>query len=219
MAFEKMSTNFDYAGEREYYAETVTQIRSWRWIAQDMVHWVPGFPEVFKHRCVLDVGAGECLVTFNIAERGKAKCTVGLELILHRMQAARQVDLPGLQLVCGDCFNLPFGRKSFDVVIGNGVLHHLPDEGAAVGEIARVLRPGGVYFGREPNFRNPLVKRRVLGGHHTPNEHAVMPATIRHAFTTHGFDVQIRPFWRRIPWLHHPWFSVSIAIEAKKVRA
>jgi ubiquinone/menaquinone biosynthesis C-methylase UbiE len=208
---------FDYAGERAYYSSSITELRDWKWMSKDARHWIPGFPQVFANKSVLDIGAGECLLTFAIAETSLAKRVVALELILHRMSAARQVNLRGLGLVCGDCFRLPFPAESFGVVVGNGVLHHLPDEDAAVREVSRVLGPGGLYFGREPNFHNLVVKQRVLGGHHTLNEHAIWPEKIRSVFSQHDLQVRVTPFWRRLPWLHHPWLSVSVAIMATKV--
>lgn len=42
-----------------------------------------------------------------------------------------------------DVQELPFRSASFDVVVANYVLHHVPDTRRAVGEMARVLRPGG----------------------------------------------------------------------------
>jgi SAM-dependent methyltransferase len=41
----------------------------------------------------------------------------------------------------GEC--LPFPDNSFDIVYSNGVLHHSPDTETAIGELYRVLRPGG----------------------------------------------------------------------------
>lgn len=43
-----------------------------------------------------------------------------------------------------DVQSLPFRASSFDVVVANYVLHHVPDTHAAVEEMARVVRPGGV---------------------------------------------------------------------------
>lgn len=43
-----------------------------------------------------------------------------------------------------DVQELPFRAGVFDVVIANYVLHHVPDSGRAVAEMARVLRAGGV---------------------------------------------------------------------------
>jgi SAM-dependent methyltransferase len=42
-----------------------------------------------------------------------------------------------------DVQDLPFREASFDVVVANYVLHHVPDPTRAVAEMARVLRPEG----------------------------------------------------------------------------
>lgn len=42
--------------------------------------------------------------------------------------------------------SLPFAAQSFDVVCAFEVLEHIPDDGQALAEIARVLRPGGAFF-------------------------------------------------------------------------
>jgi SAM-dependent methyltransferase len=42
-----------------------------------------------------------------------------------------------------DVQDLPFCNAGFDVVVANYVLHHVPDATRAVGEMARVVRPGG----------------------------------------------------------------------------
>jgi ubiquinone/menaquinone biosynthesis C-methylase UbiE len=45
-----------------------------------------------------------------------------------------------------DSQNIPFPAESFDAVIGNGLIDHVPERGRALGEIERVLRPGGVFY-------------------------------------------------------------------------
>lgn len=45
--------------------------------------------------------------------------------------------------VRADLTALPFPDGSFDTVIASEVLEHIPDDAAAIGEIARVVRPGG----------------------------------------------------------------------------
>ena len=45
--------------------------------------------------------------------------------------------------VQGDALALPFADGSFDRVIASEVLEHIPDDEAAMAELARVLRPGG----------------------------------------------------------------------------
>lgn len=45
--------------------------------------------------------------------------------------------------VRGDATTLPYPDHSFDRIIASEVLEHIPDDEAAIGELARVLRPGG----------------------------------------------------------------------------
>ena len=53
----------------------------------------------------------------------------------------------GNHTVVGDAENLPFENAVFDVAIMHAVLEHIPDAGKAISEVARVLKPGGVFVG------------------------------------------------------------------------
>ena len=210
-------TGFDYAAERAYYTNPVTTVRPYEWADRDMRTWVPNYPHVFAGKRILDLGAGECLLTILIAERHRPRQIVALELILHRLWGAnsKKRELNSLDLICGDCYELPFSDASFDIVFGNGMLHHLPRLDVVAAEIRRVLRPGGLYIGREPNFRNPLVRWRVLGtAHRSKNEYALSAEEVVSAFGEHGLTADVRYFWRRAPFVRHPWLAVSIAIHA-----
>jgi SAM-dependent methyltransferase len=57
----------------------------------------------------------------------------------------------------GDALRLPFGDATFDRVICAEVLEHVPDDRAAMSEIARVLRPGGTAAVTVPRFWPELV--------------------------------------------------------------
>jgi ubiquinone/menaquinone biosynthesis C-methylase UbiE len=72
--------------------------------------------------------------------------------------------LTGFFIEC-DCENLPLKDNSFDMITGNGVLHHLPDMEKALGEIKRVLKPGGVaVFLHEPNKRGNEICYAIIKG-------------------------------------------------------
>lgn len=43
-------------------------------------------------------------------------------------------------------YELPYPNSSFDIVLSFGVLEHVPDDRASLGEIERVLTPGGLFF-------------------------------------------------------------------------
>ena len=56
-----------------------------------------------------------------------------------------------------DAHKLSFAEGQFDLVIGNGILHHL-DFVTALDEVRRVLKPGGLAVFQEPLGDNPLLK-------------------------------------------------------------
>ena len=70
-----------------------------------------------------------------------------------------------------DAHALDFPANHFDLVCGLGVLHHL-DLDVALEEIARVLRPGGVFMFSEPLDNNPVgrVVRRLTPSARTEDE-------------------------------------------------
>jgi SAM-dependent methyltransferase len=53
-----------------------------------------------------------------------------------------------------DLLRLPFADRTFDKVVGNSFLHHLPDVPAALQEMRRILKPGGsLILLHEPSIR------------------------------------------------------------------
>jgi len=71
-------------------------------------------------------------------------------------QKLREREGPPLRAVLAqaDAQNLPFAANSFDVVISCETIEHLLDPGAAVREMARVTRPGGLLYLTTPNYLN-----------------------------------------------------------------
>lgn len=52
--------------------------------------------------------------------------------------------------VCGDALALPFRDGIFDLALHFHVFEHIPDDRTAMGEVARVLRPGGLLICQVP---------------------------------------------------------------------
>jgi SAM-dependent methyltransferase len=63
-------------------------------------------------------------------------------------------DAPWIEVVQGDAYSLPFENASFDTVVCVRVVHHLEQPGAVIGELARVLRPGGALVLEFANKRH-----------------------------------------------------------------
>lgn len=65
----------------------------------------------------------------------------------HRRYLKEQLcllELPPVRILRDDVCHMRFVDSSFDVVFCRSVLHHISDPAVALGEITRVLRPGGV---------------------------------------------------------------------------
>jgi SAM-dependent methyltransferase len=52
----------------------------------------------------------------------------------------------------GDARDLPFPAGEFDRIVAAEVLEHIPDDGAAIAELVRVLRPGGTIAVTVPRW-------------------------------------------------------------------
>ena len=64
----------------------------------------------------------------------------------------------------GDSVCLPFKTGVADAIFGFGFLHHVPDWRRALWEVARVLKPNGIYYIEElyPALYQNAVTRRIL---------------------------------------------------------
>ena len=79
-----------------------------------------------------------------------------------------------------DAHALDYGDQTFDVIIGDGILHHL-DTDVAMDEIHRVLKPGGRVLLTEPLADNPLLKlfRRMTPTARTADEQPLTGSDVR----------------------------------------
>ncbi|MBC7218481.1 MAG: class I SAM-dependent methyltransferase, partial [Candidatus Caldatribacterium sp.] len=86
-----------------------------------------------------------------------------------------------------DAHQLPFPDKSFDVVYGRAILHHLNYQ-QAIEEAYRILVPEGYAIFVEPLIHNPLLKlfRKAMSWAHTPAERPLSRHQIRWANNLFG---------------------------------
>jgi ubiquinone/menaquinone biosynthesis C-methylase UbiE len=102
---------------------------------------------------------------------------------------------PGLSaLVSSEPVRLPYNDASFGAVLSCGVLEHVPDPGASLDELARVLEPDGtLYVYKLPNRLSYL--ERIAKGlglyYHGKLEHDRLytPSTARALLECHGYRV------------------------------
>jgi ubiquinone/menaquinone biosynthesis C-methylase UbiE len=98
---------------------------------------------------VLELGAG----TGVLWGENRDRLPGGLELVFTdssegMLRAAReQLDgVPGVEFRQMDAARIPDGDRTFDVVIANHMLYHVPDRAAAFSQVVRVLRPSGRLY-------------------------------------------------------------------------
>ncbi|MFA5799525.1 MAG: class I SAM-dependent methyltransferase [Candidatus Peribacteraceae bacterium] len=108
------------------------------------------------------------------------------------------------ELKCADAASLPFPDKSFDVVIGMGLLDYVSSVSDAIAEFTRVLSPGGqiiVTVPKSPSLFSPLrspagnlVKRWLFNL--PPVGNVQTRKSLQTLFDHSGLKLQaVRPLW------------------------
>jgi ubiquinone/menaquinone biosynthesis C-methylase UbiE len=94
---------------------------------------------------VLEIGCGTGVLTRTLARRVEVAAVVAVDQGASLLGAARQLaaDLANVSFHEADARSLPFTESSFDVVVFDSVLSHVPGPEAALAEAFRVLRPLG----------------------------------------------------------------------------
>ena len=126
---------------------------------------------------VLDLGCGFGRHAYEAARRGARVVALdagrdevdGVLATFVAMAEAGEL-VPGAAraaVVQGDALALPFADGAFDRVICSEVLEHIPDDRAAMAELARVLRPGGTMAITVPRFFPELVNWALSDEYHT----------------------------------------------------
>jgi 2-polyprenyl-6-hydroxyphenyl methylase / 3-demethylubiquinone-9 3-methyltransferase len=109
---------------------------------------------------ILDVGCGAGFLSNYLAALGHR--VSGLDASAESLEVARCHDRSGsVDYREGDALALPYPDASFDVACAMDFLEHVEDPARVVAEIARVLRPSGLFFFHTFN-RNPLAYLVVI---------------------------------------------------------
>ena len=103
----------------------------------------------------LEIGAGTGYFTLNLLQQRLIESATATDIspgMLEALEATAAQLGAAVNAVAADAEQLPFEDRSFDLVFGHAVLHHIPDLEQAFAEFARVLRPGGtIAFCGEPS--------------------------------------------------------------------
>ncbi len=137
--------------------ESVLRSHRWRTAENSAAYLLPGLRPGMS---LLDVGCGPGTITRDLATRVAPGRVVGIDaseaVLTEAAATATEADDGSVSFEVGDVFALRFDDASFDVVHAHQVLQHVGDPEAALVEMRRVCRPGGLVAARDadyPTFR------------------------------------------------------------------
>lgn len=148
----------DYAGKEEKHKDLFNAIWD-RYEKQAFEEYVAryerridvnGLAPLLEGKDCVDFGCGNGMFCFALLRRG-ARSAFGLDYgersVAYAQNAARQLGLEGrARFEARTVYDTGLPDESFDFAVQNGVFHHLDDTARAIGEVRRVLRPGGYFW-------------------------------------------------------------------------
>jgi SAM-dependent methyltransferase len=160
---------------------------------------------------VLDIGCGDGHFA-SIAYADHLPLDVGIDVMARDLPEA--ASRPGVyrKVMFASATALPCADASFNTIVSNCVIEHIPDNAAVLREISRVLRPGGTFAATLPSEKFPeflfgsalfrkLGLRRLsqaygaffnrISHHH----HIYSPAVWRARLAAVGLDVEEQPYY------------------------
>src|SRR5260370_16005766 len=128
-------------------------VLEWRTAARDAAFFMPLLRAGMR---VMDVGCGPGTITVALAEVVAPGRVDGFDLQPAMVKRARAIAseqrVQNVSFSVANVYKLPFSARTFDAVFANAVLMFVSNPLAALTEIRRVLRPGGVVGLRDPDL-------------------------------------------------------------------
>ncbi len=140
----------------------------------------------------LDVGTGTAQIPIELARRDPGCRIVAVDLAEAMLTLARRnVEAAGLgaQIRCEqvDAKGLPYDDRSFEAVVSNSIVHHIPEPSASLAEMVRLVAPGGTLFVRDlarPDDEETLAGLvELYAGGESPRARGLFADSLRAALT------------------------------------
>lgn len=125
-------------------------------IQQRLGEIIGGFSAYRRTNRFLDIGFGAGTLMQAAAREGWD--VEGIEVSRTAVEHARRL---GFKVFCGELAEAEYPADYFDVVTASEVLEHLLHPQPLLSEIARILRPGGLFWATTPHGRG--ISNRALG--------------------------------------------------------
>ena len=160
---------------------------------QPFGEWIVSHYDLRPGERVLELGCGTGSMWKGVSLPDGCRITL-TDLSAGMLETARQntAHLNADYTVC-DAMDLPYADDSFDVVIANMMLYHVPDIDRALGEIRRVLTSTGRFFAA--TFGEHGAVEAVL-------EMLQLPCDVNHRFTLQNGTVQLNHYFAYVSLSH-----------------
>jgi ubiquinone/menaquinone biosynthesis C-methylase UbiE len=161
---------------------------------------------------VLDVGTGTALIPIELCTRAPGASLDAIDLAAHMLEIARSnVTRAGLEgrvhLALQDAKKTGWPAGSFDAVVSNSIVHHIPEPRDVLAEMWRLTRAGGVLFVRDLARPESDARVRKLVAQYAPvpsevapevramheRQRALFDASLRAALTTDDVQAMVAP--------------------------
>lgn len=103
---------------------------------------------------VLDVGTGTAMIPALLCDQHAAFKVMAIDMAISMLELGSynvHASLRGdrIELVQADAKDLEYESEMFDIVMSNGIVHHIHDPKQCIAEMIRVVQPGGAIFVRD----------------------------------------------------------------------
>lgn len=113
-----------------------------------------------RYNCptVLEVGCGAGAFSQHILKELPHTRFIGCDTSPKAIKIAKERcgNYSNSSFIMANAVSLPYGDLTFEAIVGNSILHHLPLE-ISLREFYRILKHGGMIWFSEPNMMNPQV--------------------------------------------------------------
>lgn len=176
----------DPAYEKKYYR--IERSHAWSVGRRDLVLSMLSRLGVPRDAQILDVGCGGGLLVEQLTAEG-FRDVRGVDAAPGAVDAARRQGIDGVSL--GDGCATGFDDATFDVVIASDVLEHILDEGRALHEWQRIVRPGGLVLVYVPAFSFLWSEHDVVNRHFRRYSRSQLQSVVLGA----GFELERIGYW------------------------
>ena len=158
---------------------------------------------------VLDVGTGTAQIPIELSRRSISCKVTAIDLSVEMLNvAARNVASAGFEqnitLQRIDAKTLSYENASFDAVISNSIVHHIPEPVHALREMIRVLSHGGVLFVRDllrPDDRKTLDQLvAAYAGDANPHQQQMFRESLNAALTLSEIRQLLNELDKSVEW-------------------